>query len=105
MRIKEGVDFNGIQPETIMGILIVDGIMKREGHISCVTSILDGVHRAGSLHYAGLAFDQRTWANRSGDQLPLAEKERLAQLFRKRLGPGWDVVVESTHIHCECNRA
>ena len=99
--IKQGVDFNGVQPETIMGMLIVDRIMEQEGHIRCVTAILDGKHKVGSFHYAGLAFDQRTWADAQGTQLPHHEKERLAALFRKLLGPSWDVVVEATHIHCE----
>ena len=99
--IKEGVDFNGVQPETIMGMLVVDRIMEEEGHIRCVTSILDGKHMAGSQHYAGLAFDQRTWADKSGNQLPMKEKLRLAELFKLYLGDSWDVVVEDTHIHCE----
>lgn len=102
--VKPGVSFDGIQPETIMGILVTSDIMKKRGHMDVITAITDGKHMDGSLHYEGLAFDRRTWANEQGEQLPDAEKDALARLFREALGPNWDVVVESTHIHCEFDK-
>jgi len=104
MNLKKGVCFNGIHPETIMGIMVVGGVYERLGYSHTVTSICDGDHRPGSLHYAGLAFDNRTWLNDTGEQLPMREKERIAQEIRRALGPDWDVVVEATHIHCELDR-
>lgn len=53
-----------------------------------ITSIRDGNHSPGSLHYDGLAFDIR-YGN--------ASKEKMQAV----LGTGWDVVFESNHIHCE----
>ena len=56
-----------------------------------VTSGKDGKHGENSLHYKGRAVDLRTrdftdiWATK----------------LRMALGKGWDVVVESDHIHVE----
>jgi hypothetical protein len=66
-----------------------------------VTSVCDGRHKKGSLHYKGLAFDVRTWANGEGEQLGVDDKEIMAKDYREVLGPDFDVVVESTHIHIE----
>lgn len=57
----------------------------------------DGVHTFRSWHYPqncprrrGLAVDIR-------DDF----EEVFAGLLRRRLGPGWDVVAEGDHVHCE----
>ena len=101
MKIKSGVSFNGIQPETIMGMLIAETVLREMGFNFTATSITDGKHRANSLHYAGLAFDVRTWSDMHGNQLHEDVKQELARQLRKALGDEWDVVVEATHIHCE----
>jgi len=101
MRIKKGVDFNGIQPETVMAMLVCETALDDMGHPFTATSILDGVHKPGSKHYAGLAFDIRTWADGSGTQLSNHIKQEMAARLRDILGPKWDVVVEDTHIHVE----
>jgi len=53
-----------------------------------VTSIREGNHGHGSLHYIGLAFDFR----REGVNL----KE-----IKTALGPNWDVIDEGSHVHAE----
>ena len=53
-----------------------------------VTSIREGTHSPGSLHYCGMAFDY----DRQG---------RDIALDRAALGNGWDVVDESNHRHAE----
>lgn len=53
-----------------------------------ITSIRDGNHSDGSLHYDGLAFDFRPG------------KAHML-VIKKALGKGWDVVDEGNHIHCE----
>lgn len=100
-KFKRGVTFNGVQPECVMGIMVATHVMESLGHTCTVTSIMDGKHLSNSLHYAGLAFDLRTWANDSGEQLPDEKKQLIARSLRQYLGADWDVVVESTHIHCE----
>lgn len=104
LRLKKGVTFNGVQPECIMGMLITQRVCEDHGYVDMITSICDGEHMAGSLHYAGLAFDRRTWTSEtSGIQQPYLVKEKIADLFKQALGEYWDVVIEGTHIHCECN--
>jgi len=96
MIIKKGVNVNGVQPETIVGMLLTREVLKKAGIDMVVTSITDGKHRANSLHYAGLAFDIRTW------EMPTREmQETIAQRLRVALGDEWDVVIEETHIHIE----
>ena len=54
-----------------------------------VTSIREGNHIAGSLHYDGLAFDIRY-----SDKVFITDVKQI-------LGKYWDVVDEGNHIHCE----
>lgn len=54
-----------------------------------VTSIRDGNHTPGSLHYIGMAFDLEYITHRD------------VKIYKKLLGSDWDVVGERTHVHCE----
>lgn len=102
MRLKKGVQINGVQPEIVLAMMVAKQIWEDNGYRYYCTSILDGKHSKKSLHYAGLAFDSRTWTNEwDGTQIPDEDKQRLAQLLREALGPDFDVVVERTHIHTE----
>lgn len=60
-----------------------------------ITSGLDGVHSANSLHYALRAIDIRT------RNLDATQTSVLLTLLRKELGTGYDVVQELDHIHVE----
>ena len=60
-----------------------------------IHSIRDGVHMGGSLHYDGYAFDF-SHKHRHG----LTATTNYDSL-RKKLGPGYDTVIEKTHIHVE----
>ena len=100
-RLKEGVTLNGVQPEIVLAIMLVNSVYQEMGLEHTVTSITDGQHKVGSLHYAGLAFDNRTWADKIGTQLPEHTKREIADRIRTALGAEFDVVVEATHIHCE----
>ena len=53
-----------------------------------VTSIREGTHSPGSLHYLGRAFDFE------GQGVPKEE-------IKKALGKDWDVVIEPNHYHVE----
>ena len=96
LRIKHGVSMNGIKPEMVMGINIAHGYFESMGiREMVVTSIVDGRHGSGSLHYVGYAADVRIWAIESDG---LAEfTEGLAE----ELGAEFDVVLEKDHIHIE----
>lgn len=65
-----------------------------------ITSGRDGKHMAGSKHYYDRALDFRT------KTLPLADKFALRDRVKKRLGPAYDVILESLgkaneHLHVE----
>ena len=63
-----------------------------------VTSLRDGTHKAGSLHYAGRAADLRT-----KDLTPEGE-QAFWKVLKDWLTPyGFDVILETTprHIHIE----
>lgn len=90
---KSNVRFGGIQPEMVVGLMIVRDVFESHNEDSILTSVVDGVHGAVSYHRAGFAADIR---------LPrLADIELIASDCRVRLGPEFDVVVESDHLHVE----
>lgn len=62
-----------------------------------VTSANDSTHMDGSLHYQDRALDFRT-----ADMSP-SQVARWAEEIRARLGPGFDVIIESDHLHVEHN--
>jgi len=53
-----------------------------------ITSIREGTHSMASFHYIGLAWDHRQ------NGVPVKD-------IKAELGPDFDVVKESDHIHCE----
>jgi hypothetical protein len=96
MKLKSGVRVQGIRPELILAIVIADGVWRDDaGAEMVVTSVTDGRHSRGSLHYTGAAFDIRT-----RDLVPDTVPD-LAERLRKALGEDYDVVLEATHIHVE----
>ena len=62
-----------------------------------VTSANDSQHMVGSLHYKDRALDFRT------SDLAPRQVEQWADEIRKRLGPGFDVIIERDHLHVEHN--
>jgi len=98
MFIKEGVKLKGVQPETVLAMGVCDAVYKQMGFPSgevTITSVMDGQHMPGSLHYKGLAFDFRT------RDLQDWEKDTLVKNLRLRLGLEYDVVLEPDHGHVE----
>lgn len=95
MLIKPGVRIQGVRPETVLAMVILDGIFALRHAVLTITAVIDGTHSAGSLHYAGMAFDART------RDLPPGEVQEVATLARAALGADFDVVVEPDHLHIE----
>lgn len=86
--IKQGV-IGDLQPVARKGLGRVAKLYKFNRQDLYVTSIRDGNHSDGSLHYDGLAFDVRP-----NDQIS-------TKAIKEVLGPDWDVVNEVNHVHCE----
>ncbi len=95
MRFKPGVKLEGLRPEALAGMVVVDSVMQRFDRELTVTSITDGRHMPGSLHAKGRAFDCRFW------DFPPAMRARLVDDLRAALRDEFDVVLESDHIHVE----
>jgi len=85
---KQGV-VGDLDTVTQKGLGRVAGLFESKGRDLYVTSKREGNHGLGSLHYIGKAFDIRGAENVS--------KNEICEV----LGPGFDVVVESNHIHIE----
>lgn len=93
MQLKDGVRINGIKAETILALVIAKGIYAKYGDSFVVTSVSDGEHMEGSLHYVGHAFDCR---------LPAASTvKNILKELTQALGGDFDVVLETNHLHVE----
>jgi len=90
--IDSGVSIAGIQPELVLALGIADKIYSQFGQGLVVTSVLDGQHMRGSLHYVGAAADLR---------LPLLDVGPILDLLRGALADNYDVVIEPGHFHIE----
>ena len=93
LKLKEGVDPGPKALEIL--IQVVHDCYARLGYDCVITSLYDGTHMTGSLHYQGRAADFRTRH---------VAKEHLADLLqeiRNNLGPLFDVVLEKDHAHVE----
>jgi len=60
-----------------------------------ITSGNEGIHKKGSKHYDGEAFDIRTY------HLSKSEISQFQSYFRKRCDSCFDLVIEKDHAHIE----
>jgi len=95
MRLKQGVRTTGVQSALLIAMMVADQVCRENAVEFVITSIVDGVHSAGSLHYIGSAFDMRT------RNMNTIVKQRASDEIRTRLAEDYDVVLESDHIHVE----
>jgi hypothetical protein len=101
IRLKEGVNLDGVHPMIFYAIFKAGQIWERHREDLVLTSVNDGVHPGGvrpSFHPRGLAFDGRT----HNLEAPMIACEELAAA----LGPDFDVLLESQgtgneHVHCQ----
>lgn len=95
MKLKPGVRVQGIRPELTLALMAAQPLYAAAGAEMVVTSVVEGRHSRGSLHYAGQALDLRT-----RDLAPDARR-RLRDSLADALGGDFDVVLEADHIHLE----
>lgn len=97
MKLKKGVKLNGVKPELAFVMPLINGIVeqydKKEGCVA--TSLCDGKHRRGSLHYVGLAIDIRSRNITKRGQKACLKKLKVS------LGAEFDVILHPTHYHVE----
>ncbi|HZK07853.1 MAG TPA: hypothetical protein VFC92_06595 [Bacteroidales bacterium] len=96
MRLKDNsVIIQGIRPELLFAMQVVDGVYDTHGQELVITSVVDGGHDFTSLHYSGGAFDARTF------YFTVKVLHSVHREIKKRLGVDFDVVLESNHMHIE----
>lgn len=93
--LKPGVRVAGLRPEILLAVIAAERVCAEMGVDCVVTACVDGIHKAGSLHYRGLAVDLR-----SRDFLPGDVDKAIARI-KQCLGTDYDVVLEKDHIHIE----
>lgn len=101
MIFKAGVKTSAVKPELLIALVVADKISDRVRQAEMViTSLNDGKHKKGSLHYQGFAADIRTHGIK-----PFLN-ERFVTALELALGPDYDVLLEylgteDEHIHLE----
>ena len=100
IKIKEGVSTKGIQPEMIIGLMIVEQAYAFFDLNTVITSGTegfegDGIHKKGSLHHKGLALDFRKRI------VPEVYRAVFLETLQRRLGREFDVVDSGTCYHVE----
>ena len=98
MRIKSGVRFASPEMAMMMATLVVQQVyVELDSRGTCrlvVTGAVEG-HKHPSKHIYGGGLDFRT------RDLSGVNKGEFARLCRYRLGDGFDVVLEESHLHVE----
>ena len=96
MRFKDkSIKLASLRPQTVVGMIVCDGVYADEG-VECVcTSVNDGRHSYGSLHKSGQAFDLRSRT--------LADPYATVEEIKRRMPGDFDVIYEldPPHIHVE----
>ncbi len=95
MKIKKGVNIQGIDIRIRPVLIASEAIWKKHGKEVVVTGGMEGEHSAGSFHYYGLALDLRI------HYFTKTEKNDVFQELKRGLGSSFDVVLHRTHIHVE----
>ena len=95
MKLKKGVNIQGIDLKLRPVLIHADEIWKRYGQELVITAGMEGEHSAGSLHYYGLALDLRK--NYFTSDIAIKVRNEL----QVKLGRNFDVILHSTHIHTE----
>lgn len=93
--IKDGVTIDKFSPQLLNALLQASQVYQVHSAALVITSLSDGTHKQGSLHYRGYAADLRT------RDIPPQNVPTLVRDLRRSLGTDFDVVVEGDHIHIE----
>lgn len=101
MKLKNGVILAGLDIRMRPALIAADKIWKKYGQELVITAGLDGAHSAGSLHYYGRALDMRINYYDKDGVLQQFNKVMAADELDHELGPDFDVVLHTTHIHVE----
>ena len=99
LQLREGVRINGLKPEALLGMIIVERVFSHYDAVMVVVSVADGDHDGGefstSAHYGGYAFDVLQPSSTVG------ATEAFEKELQDALGVEFHVVAHKTktHIH------
>jgi hypothetical protein len=102
LRFKKGVQVGALHPAVSFGLDVVSLVYEKlfDGNIT-VTSLFDSTHSQNSLHY-GIGGDARCRAFDLRTRDLTAEQQLVFKnALIKWLGPCFDVILESNHMHVE----
>ena len=95
LKLKAGVRCVGMKPELMLAVAICHEIYSKWECDCIITSMCDGRHSSGSLHYSGAAIDLRT------RHITDTTADGITKELKNNLGVDFDVVLEDDHIHVE----
>lgn len=106
LKLKAGVDVSQVQPEILLGLLIVKDVLDAHGLDCVVTALFDGQHGIGSLHRRG---GECQAADIRSKLVPPELLPNLLQECRDHLGKDYDIILEAAgglneHFHLEWDR-
>ena len=97
MKIKPGVQLSGIQPEMLIGLMVIEPMFSAKGVDLVITSCTDSEHSNMSRHYIGYGLDIRTRDFDPDDLIPFEQELQLA------LGAEFYLKFEVNHYHLQFN--
>lgn len=92
MLLKLGVDISRLADPMRQALNKIEAVFQKHGIEPVITSTYEGTHSPSSFHYVNRAVDLRL--------PPAAMREQIVSGLKSAL-PGFDVVLESNHIHVE----
>ena len=88
----DSINPRGLSTEALLGIIITEGVLAEFDSDLTITSLNDGKHSKTSRHYAGDAWDVRTWDIKGKEEI-------VCHKLREALGKHYNVLFETDHIH------
>lgn len=85
---------NGVTPKNLIIAAAIANVAESLDLDLVITSGTDGKHMVGSKHYTSEALDLRTSNIKN-------ELQEVMNVLSARLGPDYQVIKESDHVHIE----
>ena len=102
IRLETGVRIDTMSSQIVLAMIIADNVLRSfESNDLVITSICEGKHSRGSLHYIGHAFDIRLPSLDTTKNLIIVNKLNDALNAHSTNLKSFDVVLEHNHIHIE----
>ena len=86
------VDLSRLRFKARQALWLLVHLCELEGQSLVITHTFDGTHKEGSLHFKNRAFDMLP---------PKREKALILSQAKTMMGPDWDIIDETDHIHVE----